>query len=211
MTFLSFAFSSIYLILVWKFSSKEKLSFYKFIAHFFAVIIATPALWQAILNGYSQDSFFTLNLFGNAGIIIISTVLISLFYKILFIKSQYLSRKTMLRADLLILTSLIDCILSLMLFVFLHSLSSQIYYGFYQMLIPDLPNQLVIKSILSFERIQSLMIISQDGSLSNHLSSLCLLAISPFTFWVYYSSKPNLIIYFLTLALLSINLPLILS
>lgn len=82
---------------------------------------------------YQNDSFFTLSLSGQIGLIILSTIMAISLIALSFWGLSWTKIKALRPA------------LALLLFWAFLWLSPQIYYLYYQFLIPNLPNQIVIK------------------------------------------------------------------
>jgi len=184
---LAISLSLIWVLLLWRLTRGFRVNFktclMAIIACCLVVIISQPSLWQALYNGYPGDSFFTLKTGGRVGVLAISGLSILLFSFMLDQKSRWILRKTSASLSSRVLSLIADCALGLAVFGFLYSLSPQIYYTFYRVLIPGLPNQIVIQSLFDWERLHLIAGLPADGSLSHHLSGIVLLAIIPFTAW----------------------------
>ena len=146
---------------------------------------SAPTLWQAILAGYPNDSFFDLSFFGRLGVLAISGTLITLFALFLIWKSRKvlaLASKRRLSPWLILA---VDCVLGLALFGTLHALSPQAFYQFYHLIYPGLPHQIVVKTLFDYEGMITFAALSASGNLSQHLSGLALLCIIPLTVFVH--------------------------
>lgn len=150
-----------------------------------AVWISEPDLWHALANSYATDSFWDLGLFGGFGVVLISSTLIGFAYWLSARKSRYLVRKVPANPFLAAIVTLGDMVVSVLLFGVLHNLSPQAFYTFYQFIIPDLPNQLVIKGLFDAEKFIRLMSFDTSDSLSNHLSGIAMIGLVPLTAMVH--------------------------
>lgn len=177
--------SLVWLLIAWRIAQGRPFGAPLFLfmtaAALIAVFLSSPALWQAAYAGYPQDSFFTLKTSGRAGVLAISVVSILIFFILLAAKSRSILRRTGTGSAIRFAGFLADCGLGLAIFGFLYSLSPQIYYTFYRLIIPGLPNQLVIKSVFDWERLHLVAGLDPDHMLARHLAGAVLLAIVPFT------------------------------
>ncbi len=149
------------------------------LASLFAVVLNSPGIWFALGRGYPGDSFATLSLFGQAGVILISTLGLAGIYAICAAKSRRLLRDQETRAVL----ALLDCFVSVVIFGLVYAISPQIFYTFYQVIFPELPNQTVLRLPLAIEQFREALALRPDGSLSSHLAGIGWLGIVPFTLW----------------------------
>jgi hypothetical protein len=149
------------------------------LASMFAVVLNSPGIWLALANGYAGDSFATLGMFGKAGVILISTAGLAAIYAISGAKSKRVLRDQPTRPALVVL----DVIVSIGIFGLVYAISPQVFYTFYQFLIPDLPDQTVLRWPLAVEQFRTAIAMSPSGSLHNHLAGIGWLGIVPFTLW----------------------------
>ena len=189
MLVLAVTLSLIWMLLFWRFTRYPSQSWGKYLfgilACFIAVFLSSPELWQSISGGYREDGFFDLNTTGRVGVIAISTFCIAAFYLLLAAKTRWILTLTSPSLASRIFSLVVDCIISLALFGFLFSLTPQFYYTLYQFVIPELPNQIVIKSVFDFEKLRSIARLAVDDNLSHQLSGIALLAIIPYISWLY--------------------------
>ena len=145
-----------------------------------AVVLAAPPIWHAAARGYPGDSLFTLSPAAIAGVVALSFGLIALFFLVMTWKSVWLAKRAPAGR---VVTAGLDVLAGLALFGLLHALSRQAYYAFYRAIIPDLPDQWVIR--LDWDRLAAISRLPADASLSQHLSGVTLWAVVPLTVWVH--------------------------
>lgn len=193
MTFIAIALSIAWISGFWHLTKQRKtdlvLLLNGVIASGIAVALAAPNLWIAFQHGYPQDSFFTLSTFGRTGVLTISVISIALLFFILSIKTKWILQMAPSAVFLRISVALLDCLVSMGLFGVFFSASPQIYYTFYRVLIPDLPQQIVIKSLYDLDKLILIAQLPVSGTLSQHLSGIVFWAIVPFTFWLHAKFK----------------------
>ena len=145
-----------------------------------AIVLASPPIWHAIARGYAGDSLFTLSPAGIVGVVVLSIGLIAVFFLVVIWKSLWLAKRAPAgRAA----TAGLDVLTGLALFGLLHAVSRQTYYALYRAIIPDLPNQWVIR--LDWDRLAAISQLRADASLSQHLAGVTLWAVVPLTLWVH--------------------------
>lgn len=149
------------------------------LASMFAVVLNSPGIWIALAGGYPGDSFATLSLAGMAGVIVISTAGLAAIYALCGAKSRRILRDQPTRPALLVL----DLIVSVAIFGLFYAVSPQVFYTFYQMIFPDLPNQTVLRLPLAIDQFRGAVAMAPTGSLASHLAGIGLLGIIPFTLW----------------------------
>lgn len=92
-----------------------------------------------------SDSFFTLNQWQRIGLLIVSILLIKIFFLLSAIKTHWF----VAGKDRVTLGGRSACLLDIAatwgLFTVLYPLAAQVYYTYYRAIIPDLPNQWVVK------------------------------------------------------------------
>jgi len=149
------------------------------LASMFAVVLNSPGIWIALGTGYSGDSFATLSTAGKAGVIVISAAGLAAIYAICGAKSRRVLRDQHTRPALVVL----DLIVSIGIFGLFYAISPQVFYTLYQFLIPDLPDQTVLRLPLAMEQFRNALALSPSGSMSQHLAGIGWLGIVPFTLW----------------------------
>ncbi|MEP2943765.1 MAG: hypothetical protein ABJO72_08190 [Hyphomicrobiales bacterium] len=189
MLVLAVTLSLIWMLLFWRVTRYPSQSWGKFLfgvaACFIAVILSSPELWQSFYNADRYDGFYDLSTMGRAGVILISTASIILFFVLLVFKTRWILQHTQSNLTARIFALIADCIISLALFGFLFSLTPQLYYTLYQFVFDGLPNQVVIKSVFNWEKLLTIAQLKADDSFSHQLSGIALLAIIPFTTWLH--------------------------
>ena len=138
------------------------------------IALFSPAIWGQALHGYPGDSYWTLGLWGRAGVLAISLIAITFFYAALWMLFRRLA--PMPRAFAITGVGVVG-------FVLLHALMPQVFYSFYRLLFPDLPQQWVITGLPDPARLRAIASIRTGGSLSDHLSATALWGIVPFAVW----------------------------
>lgn len=109
------------------------------------VFLAAPGLHRAILSAYPQDSLFTLEPLEQAGVVAIAASLILMGGWLAFHLARHLS--TLWRdpcARCLALIANLNVTLTGYAVCFI--LSPQVFYSYYQMIIPGLPTQWVVRA-----------------------------------------------------------------
>lgn len=152
-------------------------------ASFIGVIIAAPDIWQKAIAGYPGDSFWTLDGFGRAGVIIISTTGLTLIFGAIIWKTQAVLRMTLRITRTA--RVLFDVAASMLIFGVLHSLSPQVFYILYSFIFSDLGSKWVISGVFDPDRLAQIAAISPRGQMSDHLAGVALWAIAPFTIWLH--------------------------
>lgn len=147
------------------------------------VALASPAIWEALAQGYPNDSFWTLGLVGRSGVIAISGLGIAGFFLLSAAKSRVIL--CWKRSATGTAWAFLDTSFGLFGFAVVYSLSPQAFYAFYRLLFPGLPIQWVIDSALNVDQLRGIATFSSDGSLSDHLAGITLWAIVPFTGWLH--------------------------
>jgi len=137
--------------------------------HVIAVIVA-PAIWIGVQSGYSNDSYWTLSTAGQVGVLTITICGLLVLSALNAWKTNKILSRSKHRARLLVW--LLDCALSVGVFILAYIVSPQVFYAFYQQVIPDLPNQWVIESAANWERITSIMIPRTGGTLADHAAGV---------------------------------------
>ncbi|MBA4782582.1 MAG: hypothetical protein H2045_05125 [Rhizobiales bacterium] len=185
-----------FLLIFWRVSRGQKpgiqLHAATLLVSLIAVFVSVPALWQALYEGYPKDSFFTLKTSGRLGVLAISSTAIMVFFQILTQKTGYLLHWSD-RRDASTLTRLCifigDCVSGIALFIAGIWVLPQAFYGFYRILIPNLPQQIVIKPSPDFERLADILQLQSDGSLSQHLTGITFYAVILFTAFLHGYNK----------------------
>lgn len=142
-----------------------------------AVVLASPALWQAAMGGYPGDSFWTLPGTGRWGVILISTGGLVAVFMLLAAKSRAFTRWPA------VIAIPADVITGIAIYGVIHTISPQVFYSFYLLIFPDLPQQIVIRTFFDTDRLFDIAQLSVDGTLSDHLAGVGLWAVLPFTLW----------------------------
>ncbi len=175
--------SLFWLAVIWWLTMDRRANFstttYVALASMFAVVLNSPGIWFGLGRGYPGDSFFTLSGFGQAGVLLISAAGLAAIYALSAAKSRRLLRDQPTRAVLVLL----DCIVSVVLFGLIYALSPQIFYAFYQQVIPGLPDQTVLRLPLAIDQMRAAFALDPRGSMASHLAGIGWLGIVPFTLW----------------------------
>jgi hypothetical protein len=145
-----------------------------------AVCIAAANLWP---GEYPQDSFWTLSTSGRIGVVAISSIGIGLVFALLAWKTRRILRiKAQISATA---WTLFDIAIGVVLFGVIHTVSPQIFYSFYRLIFPNLPNQWVIDAIWDADGLRAVATLAEGGTLADHLAGIVLWAIVPFTGWLH--------------------------
>ena len=189
MLVLAVTLSLIWILIFWRITRYPSQSLGKLlfgiVACFIAVIISSPDLWQSLYNANRPDGFYDLNTTGRVGVILISSICIIAFFVLLYMKTKWILNHTKPELPARIFSLVVDCLISLILFGFLYSLTPQLYYTLYQNVFADLPNQIVIRSAFEWERLLTVAKLDADTTFSHQLSGVALLAIIPFIAWLH--------------------------
>jgi len=153
------------------------------LASMIAVGLATAGIWPQIQAGYPQDSYWTLGWTGRAGVAAISACGIAGFFLVMARKTRIILNWK--RQATSTAWALIDVAVGLLMFAVLYSTSPQVFYSFYRLIFPDLPQQWVIEGLLDTARLKMIAEMNPAGSLSDHLAGITLWAILPFTAWLH--------------------------
>lgn len=147
------------------------------------VVISLSVLWGALRAGYPTDSYWTLRAGGRAAVAAISTVgIAATFLGLSWKTSRILRRK---RGSTATAWALIDIALGLLIFAVVFSVSPQVFYSLYRVIIPGLPQQWVIDGLLDQDRLKMIAVVAPGGSLADHLAGIALWATVPFTAWLH--------------------------
>lgn len=190
MSVLAASLTLIWLVFFWQLTLqrpiiKPLLFTFAVIAGLIAVFLSSPSLWQAVARGYPRDSFFTLDLIGRIGVVAISVFSILLFFMFMKVKTTFILKLTGTTWATRILSLFVDSGIGLALFGFLYALSPQIYYTFYRITFPGLPQKIVIKTVFDSDQLIQIAYLSAEGTLSHHLSGVVFLTIIPVTAWLH--------------------------
>jgi hypothetical protein len=140
------------------------------------ICILSPAVWLQGLQGYPQDSYWTLGLAGRVGVLAISLVGISAFYGLLWVAIRRFSARTRL---------VLTVVCGGFGFVLLQALAPQAFYAFYRFIFPDLPQQWVVGHVFDLDQLRALASMPKGGSLSDHLAGMAFWAVCPFAVWAH--------------------------
>ena len=139
----------------------------------FALVWHSTRVYDALTN-LIDDSFFSLNLLQQTGLIALSLMLIIALFWLSELKSRYL--ESLFRSWSLPRLSvlLVDIPLTIVAFVLLHKASAQIYYIYYQIIFADLPLQWVINTEFKLAGLVDYLLPDSVNRLSDLLASLAL-------------------------------------
>lgn len=186
MTLLSASLAMIWLAVFWLLSRdrimRPTLIVTGIIAHFIAVTIAAaPQL--SIMSAYPDDSLWTLDLAGRAGVLAISGLGIAAMFILFALKTRVVLRlKHQVSGTA---WALFDVALGLLFFGVIHTVSPQVFYTFYRFIFAGLPDQWVIDGWFDAGQLQTIAALAADGNLAGHLAGVTLWAIIPFTLWLH--------------------------
>ena len=142
-----------------------------------ATAVLLPFNFALLGNAPENDSFFTLTLFGRAGLVLLSAVfLVSLFW-LLAAKTRWL-RKLWPEPGMLFA---VDIALGWLIYLAAHHLSPQLYYSYYLILFDGLPAQWVINTQIDLEALRNLVIPGTKDRLSDFLATAGFWAVLPYT------------------------------
>ncbi|WP_350335067.1 hypothetical protein [Coralliovum pocilloporae] len=151
--------------------------------------LMSPAFLNAVSSGYAGDSAYTLSPIGQAGLLLLSCLLI------IFIAAlkAWLGRKLFSRLRLTnsaVLSVLGDLALTVVLCWLALSLAPQVYYTYYLFLFDGLPIQIVAR-FLSAADFMALVLLDGAPSLSSHLQGLFVRALLLMTLAVHIRAALN--------------------
>jgi len=135
--------------------------------------LVVTLLWHSklivyALSNWKSDSFYTLNVVQQSGLVLLSVLLIGLVFWLSDIKTRYIQKRLLTRRLLLAPLCLADILFSLATFILFLSLSLQVYYLYYQLIFPGLPSQWVV----DFEFNLNLLSMSSPTNFNELLSGL---------------------------------------
>ncbi|MEL6642198.1 MAG: hypothetical protein AAFP98_12975 [Pseudomonadota bacterium] len=187
MTWLSLAISAVWMAGFWVMSRDRSdtwaITLIGMVASLIAVGLIADNIWANVKANYPGDSFWTLGWGGRVGVLAISTIGITLIFLFLAWKTRIILRMT--RQATGMAWMIIDVVLGLMFFAVVFSASPQVFYSFYRLIIPGLPQQWVIDGPINIERLGQIVTLAIDGHLADHLAGLAFWAIVPFTVWLH--------------------------
>lgn len=142
--------------------------------------LGTALLWHCVLiataiSTWSNDSFHTLTVSQQAGLATVSVLLIAILFWLSGIKTDWVYKLSETRDIPFVYACLVDISITYFLFVFFYGISPQIYYIYYQLIIPSLPNQWVVSSAFQFEPALQRLFMRPISSYGDLLAAL--------TFW----------------------------
>lgn len=153
------------------------------VASLLTVGLAAAQLWPAMQAGYPGDSYWTLGLTGRLGVAAISASGVTLLFALLTLKTRIIL--ALKRQATGTAWAIIDMAAGLALFAVGFSAAPQVFYTFYRMIIPDLPQQWVIKGWVDWDRLSGIARLSSDAALADHTAGITLWSIIPFTLWLH--------------------------
>jgi hypothetical protein len=139
------------------------------------VVLWHHSLIFKVLLVQTNDSFYSLSVIQRMGLIAWSMLLITVLFWISFLKSAKILARQVAHNKSLLIAFVTDLVLTLALFVLLYRLSPQIYYIYYQLVVPGLPVQWVLKPGLDLELLFPKLLLQSTKSYSDLLVGL--------TFW----------------------------
>ena len=139
----------------------------------FALVWHSARIYDALTN-LSDDSFSSLNLLQQSGLMALSLMLIIALFWLSELKSRYL--ESLFRSWSLPRISVlaVDIPMTIVTFVLLHRVSAQIYYVYYQFIFPDLPLQWVINTEFELAGLVDFLLLDSVNRLNDLLASLAL-------------------------------------
>ncbi len=187
MSLISLAVSAVWVAGFWVLSRDRSdtwaITLIGMIASLITVGLAAANVWPQARTLYPGDSYWTLGWIGRIGVIAISGIGCTCIYLMLAAKSRLILRvKTQGTNTAWVV---IDLAIGLGLFAVIYSVSPQIFYGFYRLIIPGLPQQVVIEGWIDPDRLRFIARMREGGSLSDHLAGICGWGIVPFTLWLH--------------------------
>ncbi len=132
-----------------------------------------------LLAARAHDSFFTLTPLGQAGLVLLSAVLLAACFWLLAAKTGWLLNCWRGRWPQLALLA-VDIALGWLLYLALHQLSPQLYYSYYLTLFEGLPLQWVVDDI-DREKLAAVVTIGPKARLADLLAAIGFWAVPVFT------------------------------
>ena len=139
----------------------------------FALLWHSTRIYDALAN-LGDDSFFSLNLLQQSGLITLSLMLVIALFWLAERKSRYLESSFRSWSLPRLSVLLVDIPLTIVTFVLLHRASAQIYYVYYQFIFPGLPLQWVINIEFELAGLVDFLLADSVNRLSDLLASLTL-------------------------------------
>lgn len=148
-----------------------------------------PSVWVRLSQGYPGDSFFTLTMPGRTGLVVLTGLMMVLFYSLSERKSRWLQKwhgKSSVGKSII---PALDVLLILLALVTALTVVPQFYYSYYLILFDGLPQQWVIKP-LSIASVWHSLSVPREGNMALHSTGLYswLLIIVAILSWLRYSN-----------------------
>jgi hypothetical protein len=137
----------------------------------FALVWHSTCVYDALTN-WGDDSFSSLNLLQQSGLIALSLMLIIALFWLSERKSRYLESLFQSWSLPRLSVLLVDLPLTIVTFVLLHRASAQIYYVYYQFIFVDLPLQWVINTKFELAGLVDFLLAELLADSVNRLSDL---------------------------------------
>jgi len=147
------------------------------------VVIALPSLRSGVLSAYPGDSLFTLEPLEIAGLVAISAAISLAGFVLAVEKSVWLSRRTPPGLVPRLCTAAADIVVTAILFTVCYSLLPQLFYQFYRLIIPGLPNQWVVRAWIDLPRLWSALSMASSGRLAELAAGLVFWTLVLTTLW----------------------------
>jgi len=137
----------------------------------FTLIWHSQGIWRRFENS-TEDSFFTLDNWQRQGLLIVSTSLIAIFFFLSAIKTKWFLGHDGRIARRGRSVCFLDLVATCGLFALLYPLAAQVYYAYYQAIIPGLPNQWVVKSGIDSSTASAFSLAGSNLSLNRFLATM---------------------------------------
>jgi hypothetical protein len=133
----------------------------------------------------SNDSFHTLTGSQQAGLATLSVLLIVILFWLSDTKTDWVCRLCETRGISSVPAYLVDISITSLLFIFFYGISPQIYYLYYQSIIPGLHNQWVVSSAFQFELAIQRLLMRPISGYSDLIAALTLWTLLFSVVWRY--------------------------
>ena len=140
-----------------------------------ALVIAVawhPGLMWGLVASRAGDSFFTLSRAAGGGLVLIALVASLALFALSAMKTRALRRAFSRRATLA--PAAADLFATALLAIAALALAPQLFYAYYRLVFPDLPDRWVLHGLPSAARLRALVRPVASGSLADHAAALVL-------------------------------------
>lgn len=147
------------------------------------VVIASPSLRAGVISGLQSDSLFTLEPWEAAAVTAISTVLCLAGILLSVAKTLLVCRRTPPHPVPRAIIAIADILVTASLFAVFYSVAPQLYYEYYRIIIPGLPDQWVVQSRFDPSRLITALSLPSTGRLAELAAGLVFWTVLIVSLW----------------------------